>query len=376
MEQSRIVFNRSKLKSRFQIVPYNSWGDDWSGKNVQNLDAFKNNRPQKEINYELNQRYEYEEWLFSDKPVIENASYYIERIDLLVRGDREDNSYNNNYINRVVNYCDELGIKVCVYKSREDMSYGRNAIKAPEYVDMGYHHSDKDRDGVNFAWTGFIALILYDRKYIDDYDLCKDAIEKFVSENGLPEVKVFSVHEKMRDLALNNKDSVASLICDVHNFFMDGKSGIIRDKIHLLTSEMKKYDCRSIDELVKCKVSGIRPMHLPKKDWSSIYQLGKYYKEYWGEDDSPVTYNPISNDNEFKSLRSFYYQTYGYSGQFDQDDFKAINSIDNEGKPISNFINYIFNKYTVKKGIEKIENTGYDNHDKIYNYKVIPIKNK
>ncbi len=373
MEYSRIVFNKNKLKNKYQIIPYDSWGE-WSSRDVTKTAAFKGDRPQKEINYELNQRYEYEDWLMSNKPFIKDIISYIERIDLLVRGFSKNDDNNNNFINRVVDLCKELGIKVFVYKSREDMSYGRNAIEVPEYVEMGYYHGDKDYESRTFDWVSFIAIILYNQKYLDDYDLCVKDAKDYAVKNDIPLENGDKVYNKMRDIKLDNKDTLTNLINHVHNFFMDGNSGIIRDKINLLVNDMKKHKARSIDDLAKCKVLGLRPLYSPKIDWSAKYQLGKYHKEYWFDDNSPVTYNPIPNDNEFKTLKGFYYTTYGYGGEFDQDDFKAINEIDTGDKPISNFINYLFNKYTVEKAIEKIEYTGYDSHDKINYYKVLPIK--
>jgi len=381
MELSRIVFDRNKLKNRFEILPYDSWhtgADTWSTRNVANTSAFKGKGTQKEINYELNQRYEYEEWLFYSKPSIDNAISYIERVDLLQRGNRENDQYNNNYINRVVNLCNELGIPVFVYNNRDDMSYGRNAINTPEYTDMDYHHSRNDDD---FDWDAFVALILFDRKYIDNsnsgsYNMCVEDSQEYANKHNLPEINGYKVHEKMRDLSLNNKDALSSLSNHIHNFFMDGKSGKIREKIHLLTNEMKKYECRSIKELAECKVRGVRPYTLPKKDWSGTYQLGFFHQEFWGDKDSPITYKPISNENKFKSLRKFYYSTYQYGGQLDKDDFNAISKIDQDEAPISKFINYLFNKYTVKKAIEIIEKSGYDDYDKVDFYKVLKINNK
>lgn len=370
MGYSRIVFDRKKLKGKFQIIPYNSWGNEWSGKNVQNLHAFKNNRPQKEINYELNQRYEYEDWLFYEKPVIDNVISYIERIDLLVRGFEEGDYYRNNYINRVVNFCKELGIKVLVYKSREDMSYGRNAIEAPEYKDIGYYHSTTD-DSENFDWAGFIAIILYNKKYLNNYELCKNDAMEYATKNGIPCKDMNKVHDRMIDVSYGNKDSLASLNSQIHNFFMDGKSGLIRDKIHLLVNEMKKYKCRTVTELASLKGKGIKPMYSPKVDWSTKYQLGKWSREWFEEEGK---YNPVPNDTFLSKLTEEYPRfRYNPYSRYKDEDVNHFEEMVNKNLNVGNFINWILNKFTPEKAKELIEMSSYNGVET--NYTLLKISN-
>ena len=378
--EDRIVFNKSKLKSKFQIIPYDSWGD-MSSRNIEKTSAFQNRERYKstlkDMSIEQNYRYEYEEWLMSNKSVIDNITSYIERIDLLVNGYDERHTISNNYINRIVNVGNELGIRVFVYKNKEDLSYGRNAIKAPDYIDIGYYHGEHSED---FDWTAFVALILYDQKYLggssEAYDACIKDAEEYARVNDIPLESGYKVYEKIKDLSYLNNDTLGGLSSKIHNFFLDDSSGKPREKIHLLTNEMKKYKCRTIEELYRCKVSGLRPMYLPKRDWSSVYQLAIYHKKYWDDDKSLITFNPIPNENKFNSLRNFYYQTYNYGGQFNKEDFTAINDIDREEKPISSFINFLFNKYTVEKATEMIYKTGYDSYDKVNYYKVVKIKDR
>lgn len=371
MEFSRIVFNKNKLKNRFQLIPFNSWGKQDSGKNIQNLPSFKNGRPQKEINYELNMRYEYEDWLVSNKPVIDNATSYIERIDLLVRGFDESDDASNNYINRVVNICNELGIKVFVYKSREDMSYGKNAIETPEYKDIGYYHSTYDE---GFDWAAFIALIIYDNKYIKDYELCKkDAIE-YAEKNGIPlsAEDASKVHDRMEGLYRSNRDAFQNLINNIHNFFMNGKSGIVRDKIHLLTAELKKYKCRTVDDLIKFKSKGEISQYTPKVDWSDKYQLGKWKIEWF---EKQGVYVPVPNDTFLSKLADEYPRfRYNPYSHYKSEDVNHFNDMVDKGLTSGNFINWILNKYTPERAKELIEKSSYNGIET--NYTLLPIKNK
>ena len=375
MDNCRIVFKKDKLRNNFKIRAIDDWSLSTSSSsgNPENYPSFKTG-DLKNLNYEINQRYEYEDRLFSNKSFISNIIDYIERIDLLVT----ENDHTIAYCNRIFNLCKKLNIKVFAYKTKKDMSYGINPLPNVEDKDIDvYISSDYSKD---FRWTTMLALILYNEEYLldgavkyDIFDYCEkngffDIIKSYNSKQRIIE----NIVEEMYSLR-NGENVLNGLNIDLQNFFKSGKSGPIRNKVNLLISCMTKVHAKSLYELRDFKVKGILPEGTPKKDWSSIVQIGQYHKDHY-EKDAEVTYIPISNNLPFNSLRGFYYLTYSYGGKFDKDDFEKIREIDQENKPISNLINYLLNKYTIEVATEKINNAGYDDYDKCEKFKLIKIK--
>ncbi len=174
----------------------------------------------------------------------------------------------------------------------------------------------------------------------------------------------------MQSIYRGSRDVVPSLEAALHNYFRGGYSGKFRDIVHILVNQMKKLQVKTISELMEIKVNGKRSKNYIKKDWSKVYQLAQYHKEYWSEEET-ATYEPVSNDTVFKDLKGFYYNTYKYGGQFDYEDYEKISQIESGGKPISDFLNYVFNRYTEEVAIKKIEASGWDEYSKRKEYKII-----
>ena len=372
----RIVFDAKKLKSRYKIIPV----DYWQNKNPADYPAFKNmqvgKQTLKDLNSEMNMRNEYEERLVSDRSYIKGIFKYIDHIDMILEK-------NNNSIKKIIELCKQNNIKYFVYANDKDMLMSRNAITSDIEVgeDEPYEIDNTNwRNGDRFGdYEYFLAILLYDEKYIQDYDLLDEDLKAFLKKHNMENIGVrsgtstYSVHDRMRSVYYGNRDVVPAIEAELHNYFKGGYSGKFRDIVHLLVSQMKKLQVKTISELLDIKVRGRRPKDFPKKDWSAIYQLSKYHKEYWA-DEEPGTYEPIPNDTLFKDLRHFYYMSFGYGGQFDKDEFEIIYQIDKGDKPVSNFINYIFNRFTEEVAIKKIEATGWDEHSKRDEYKVVKIK--
>ncbi len=374
---SRIVLDKDKLKSDFKLISYDYWQD----KNPEKLPAFKNlqngNGDMKSLQREINMRNEFEDRLISDKPNIDNVSKYIKRIDILFPEQRHINTLDNNIIYEEINLCKKLNIPVFVYENKNDMTYSKNSItdtiKYVETEEKEYESPYKDRDTFSH-YNELVALFFYDKKYLDNYDLFEHDIKKYLNDNKLDIViDIHKTFDRMRTLGYSGgMDMIYGIEADLHTYFKNGNNGKFRDVVGFFIKQMKKLGINSLRELKDLKINGLRPKHLPKKDWSAIYQLSKV--EYNYDTEKYDTYIPVPNEDLFKDLRNFYYNIWKYNGQFDNEDFDKIYDIDKNNKPISMFINYLFNKYTAEKAIDKIESSGYSDYDKLYNYKVIKIK--
>ena len=377
MRNSRIVFKKNELKSKYKIEPYDYWnGDSLSGKNPEKYQSFTSGV--KRLHQDMNMRNEYEDRLISNNPVINSINNYIERVDLLYK---EDADRANIYIYRVFNLCKELGIKAFVYSNVEDMSYGRNAMAdntdSLDFDDDEEEYKGTDWENGHFDFNMLIALILFDFKYMSDnggYELCLKDAESYIMKHDIAGADAPKVYDKMRNLYNRNSDVVEGIRADLHNFFHSGKSGPVRDKVVLLTNEMRRCNVRTLDELVDYKVLGKLSPTTPKKDWSSTYQFAKWTK-YYGDtsEEDKIAYVPISNDTPFNKLQGFYYYSYKHNGYFYEDEFEVLRKMDEEGKPISSVINYLFNRYTPQRAIKKINDSSWDSYDKVFRYKIVMI---
>jgi hypothetical protein len=354
--ESRIVFDYNKLKSNFEIMPVDYWG--WKGKNM-------------ESNWQPSM-FEFEERLLSNKSDISNIGKYIKRIEIAVR----ENNFNNfNYVERlksIINLSKSRGIDVYFYKSNNDFRLGKNRIDSNQIMNINLPKEDRYNSNSSYErYENLIALMMYDDKYLNDYNLFVNDLKEFLPKIGLSESDIkdsYTVYSMIRDLEGSDVMRVDS---DLRGYFKSGKSGKYRQVATKFINQMKKLGVRSIEEYVKLKRNKIKPKG-EKKDYSKNWGL---YELVYNYDTSDFdTWESISNEIKLKNLERIYFQTYKYGGYLsneDGDEFYKI-KLDENGT-VGQFINYLMNKYTLDKVKQIIYNSGYDSIDKRYSFKLDKI---
>jgi len=334
---SRIVFDGNKLNHNFKSLPVDYWGD--KGR--------------------THSSFEYEDRLVTDKPVIDNVSRYILRIDI-VTDFGETNVYD---IKRLLKLAEQRNVKVSVYGDMNDMVKKTNDITDKILSINNTYNDDKYNYTVKFSGIkNLIAILMYDKKYFDNngYDEFKKDLEIFLEKTGFEYGDdPYKIFDTMRYLMFNPSDIVQSLQADLHNYFKSGGGGKFRDEVKLLVKEMRSYGVNNIKELINIKVNGIKPKG-QKKDYKGqfvLYELG--YDDEWN----------IAKDVSLENSR-IYFNTTNYGGYLDKDDMDVFFDYRREDKRLYDFINYLLNKYTFKKTQEIIYNSGYDSYDKTHRFKL------
>ena len=336
---ARIVFDGRKLNNNFQSLPVDYWGNKED--------------PQFAASFE------YEDRLVTDKPVINGINKYILRVEIIT--DRE-----NNYpmFKKILGICDSKGIPCLIYGNETDLRLKRNPLndKIAGVEDTEpYETYDRGMD-----MTKVVALLMFNKKYLDNYDIFKSELAEYLSANNLPEVDAYKTYDVMRGLSWGNRDFLSDIGADFHNYFKGGKGGRFRKDVELLVRDMRRNKVNNLEELVNIRVNGIKPQ--TKLDWTQKFCLLE--ADYNPETQKNDIYVPVDNGKEFSKVYGFNYQSYKYGGYLRDDDFTVAWDLDKRGGTIGEFLNYLLNKYTIDKVSEIVYGTGHDSYDKTFRYKL------
>lgn len=341
-----IVFNGNKLNNNFKSIPVDYWG----AKNVTKSNEW------------WASRYEYEERLISDKPIINNLSNYIIRIDMLYDF---KNTFTIPILKKIIKIGKSRNVDINIYSDEKDLMLKRNKIN-----DEIINYSDdldigRDEYKISDRYENILSLLLFNYKYLDDYDLFKLDLNKFLTEYNLTEddVNINKIYDKMRYLTYNDIDLISGLSADISNYFKLGKSGKYRELIGLLGNKLRKAKASSIKEYIDLLILGKRPK-LDNSYKNIVYKL--YNLEYNYDTSEYDSWVLVDKDKELKELSDLYFG--GYLGDDDMDVFFKYR---NNGKTIGDFIKYLLSKYSTNKVKEIIHNSGYVYYHKKHFFKLI-----
>lgn len=332
----RIVFDGNKLNQNFKSIPVDYWGL----KGKQNGDAF-----------------EYEDRIITDKPVIDNASKYIIRIDIVT----DYSEYDVFQIKKILELGKSKNIPISVYDNSNDMVKKTNQINdkiLSAKNDYEPYNSDYKRT-VNLR--DVIALLMVKPEYFNDggYDKFIEDFDAFISKTGLEYSEPDKVYERMRQMFYYKQDIISSLSADFHNYFKGGYGGKFRDDVKLLVRDMRKWGVNKIGDLIDIKLHGIKPAG-PLKDYIGKFELYEYdYDGNW------VLAKNVPLDNT-----RIYFNTINYGGHLSKEDMDVFFEYRDANKKIYDFINYLLNKYTFDKVKELIYKSGYDSYDGTHRFKL------
>ena len=345
--KARIVFDGGKLNTRYKSMPVDYWGLKGST-DINSRDSF-----------------EFEDRILSDKPVIDNALSYIKRIDMLIK-DMEGYPQYLIRFKKILELANELNVPAFVYSNEKDAASSTNPINDQ----VLNYQSEKDledreesRYGDSDLVSKIVALVLYNEKYTNDYDLfCKDMGEYIKANNIEMDIDCYKTFETMRNLYYNSQDFNSSISAYLHNMFKGGRDGGMRGYVMLLVREMKKHKVQTVKDLVNIKTMGLKPKG-QKFDYASKYALYE-----WGNNEWNLT------DNNIKLERNrVYFNTWKYGGYLRDEDMDVYFQLRNEDKTIGDFLNYLMNTYTLEKVRDIIHKSGYDDYYKEYRWKLDKI---
>jgi len=351
---ARITLDTGKLKDNHQIIPV----DYWQQRNPQKVAGFGD--PNQRANWEwgLKKNAEFEDRILSNKPVINNATKYIEQIDLVL-----DRGHINDVI-EIVNIAKNNNIVVNVYPSDQDFIKKRNPLDLNNLTPV----EDKDKyvrdEGDPFYnYENLFAIVLYDKKYTNDYNTFEPIFKEFVAKHKLEDLNIsgYKVFDIMRNLGYRNSDTILGLKSNLHNFFKSGENrGRIRELITLLTSQMTKAGTKNIEDFVDLKVNGIKPKYFQKYDYSKALQVVRLEDDY-----------VIPNDTKTQSGRPSVYlrSDSRYIDKADGDKFYEIYERDGT---LAEVLNYLFNTYSFDMAKKKFELGTYD-WDNKPQYKIVKL---
>lgn len=334
---SRIIFDGNRLNQNFKSIPVDYWGL----KGKQNGDAF-----------------EYEDRIITDKPVIDNASKYIIRIDIVT----DYSEYDVFYIKKILDLGKSKNIQISVYDNSNDMVKKTNQINDKiisaksdyEPYNSGYKHTVNLMD--------VIAVLMINPKYFNNNNGYNEFIEdfnEFISKTGLEYSEPDKVYERMRKMYYYKQDIISSISADFHNYFKGGYGGKFRDDVKLLVSDMRKWGVNKIGDLIDIKLHGIKPAG-PFKDYIGKFDLYEY--DYDG--------NWVLAKNVPLDKTRIYFNTINYGGYLSREDMDVFFEYRDSNKKIYDFINYLLNKYTFNKVREIIYKSGYDSYDATHRFKL------
>jgi hypothetical protein len=247
----RITFNSDKLKSNHEIKPI----DYWQRKAPDKQPSFNNPSQAGNYKWEIESSFEYEDRILSDKPIIENANKYIISVDIIKNGDNL-----NNEILSIIEMCKGFNIPIQIYENVDDMVSKKNQVLNIEPFDRSddYNIDNSERDSF-YHYDTFFALLLYDKKYLNNYDLFKADFEKYLKEQNI-EVKVdpYKTYDVLINLGYGLNDSIEGLKANLHNYFKGsvGGNNRFRKIVLLLTRQMKRYGVKS--HRMRQNVIGVR----------------------------------------------------------------------------------------------------------------------
>ena len=333
---ARIVFDGNKLNNNFKSIPVDYWG-------------------------EKQRKFEYEDRIITDKPVINNISKYIKRLDIVT----DFSEVEVHRIKQLFELAESKNVAINVYGSSNDMVKRTNLmndkIKSIEnnYDDDGY---DSKWEGVNFNYL--FAILMFSREYIKEggYENFKSDFEKFALANGVEGVNIEDIYDNIRKLTYSShqRDVNTALTSDIHNYFKRGASGKFRQYVTLLVRDLRKWGVTSIADLINIKVDGVKPKG-PFKDYTDTFLLYQNdYNDNWEVHDN----EPLEDTNvHFKGME--------YGGLLPINDIYKLYDYKKEYKTVYEYINYLLNKYTFEKVQEIVYTSNYNQYSDVYKFKLV-----
>lgn len=306
----RILFDGRKLGYNFKSLPVDYWKD--SGP-----------KPSRE-----DYGFEYEDRLITDKPELKNVSKYIIRIEVVI--------YEDAVMERVIELkrlCDYRGIEMRVYNTREDMMRDKNR------VDLGDIGPSEDkvkvsRDKYNEDRTiiYILALLMYDSKYFNDYDLFESDLMEYLKKNNLNigDITVNSIFDRSRKMSVNYEFQ-DSLKMYVRSAIREENNENAIKFVNLLIREIRKSGAGDLNKFIDFKIYGSDGGYIDYSNNLSFFVWDDQVNE-WVELDN----NRAFNDKSVKEL------TYKKPRRDDITKFERSKIYD---KTLGGWINYLLNKY-------------------------------
>jgi hypothetical protein len=349
---SVIVLDGNKLNNNFKSLSVDYWGSKsktrgWSPEMI-----------------------EYEDRIISDKAFIDNIKKYIIRVDILVNMPiLSDGTL--ALLKDVLKLGNDKNIPINLYGNDKDLMLQKNKINDEilnSSTDTNFERKRKNFNTPEKKYNNLVALLLYDNKYINDYDLFKTDLDNFFKENDIELVPgdSFNIYDKIKSIYYN-RGFIDAVGHEIHSFFTQGKSGKFRDLTIMLYDKMRKNKATTIDEYVSLIILGKRPK-LAKPNKRVNYKL--YILDYNNETSSYDTWKNFDTNTKLKDLRDTYFNTYGQNGYLTKEDFNVFIEYRQQDKTIDDFIQYLLKNYTENKVKEIIHNSSYDYYDKKHFYKI------
>jgi hypothetical protein len=347
---SVIVLDGNKLNNNFKSLPVDYWGT-----------KSKTNNWSPEM-------FEYEDRIISDKAFIDNIKKYIIRIDILVSMSSLS-PVTLTSLKDILKLGKDKNIPINLYGNDKDLMLQKNKINDK----ILNSDSDTNVEQKNFKsseqYDDLIALLLYDKKYFDDYDLFKTDLIKFLKENNieLSPDDYFRIYDKVKSVRYDSEFGMY-IGNKIRGFFRTGKSGKLRDLTIMLGDKMRKNKAKTIPEYVSLITLGKRPK-LAKPNKRVNYKL--YILDYNNETSSYDTWKNFDINTKLEDLRDIYFNTYEYRGYLTIEDFNVFIEYRKQDKTIDDFIQYLLQNYTDDKVKEIIYNSSYDEYDKKHFHNII-----
>jgi len=352
---ARINFDHRKLRSKFKSAPV----DYWQRKDIEQMKKM-GLRPD-DIMHRMMRDFEYEDRLFSDKPILENASQYITSISIHIPKDFEY----GYQVRDILRAAQERNIQVYVYGNINDFNYERTEnnindkfVNAPDEVDP-YNPPERGVDK-DFLYK-VLALVLYDSESARELNsgALASKIHPLIKQYNVPiepdESFVFKVWDYMKSLqylwpeSAGFVDYLSSISADIHNLSKSGRSSPDRQTLFILSTALKRSGIKTIKDYVLFKVLEMKPPNTQKFNWANTHSI-------------KIGNSIIDNTSPMKSV----YQVNPFSlrGHVFKADEDFIYNIYSNNKPIGELVNYLMNKYTDKK-VSSIIKIATDNEGEI-----------
>ena len=238
----RLVLDGNKLNQNFKSIPV----DYWKGNSVR---------------YEV--EYEYEDRIITDKPVINNISKYIIRIEIVTSSSYNETFYENYY--KILELAKQRNIPIFFYENKKDLRLKQNIIndKIENYPNVSQHSPDTlenelddEQPKYQFELITILSIVLYEKDILDNKQALEKRFNKLTELYNLPELDLNKITWNMIQMIASNSkrnDKITFLEDQLHEYFSSGKGDEFRNWVKILTDEMRKYKLTSIEDLVKLK---------------------------------------------------------------------------------------------------------------------------
>jgi hypothetical protein len=338
--RSRLVLDGNKLNQNFKSIPVDYWGD--KGGDIE---------------------FEYEDRIVSDKPIIDNITKYIIRIEIVDETPKTKKNY------ELLQLAKQNNIPIFFYLNKNDLKRQRNNVNDEvENISVSFEKENKTTwvNKYEYELAKILCIVLYEDGIIENENLLKDKLDKITQLYNLPELSLYEITENMRNILYFNKNEfIYSLKNDLQIYFKSGKGDNFREWIKILINEMKKFKVTTVDDLVNIKFHQLKPKG-KDLDYSKKYSFYEFseYEERW---------QPIDNNEKLENL-SIYFQSSQYGGILIRIDIDKYYIIKNENGTIGEWLNYLLNKYTLEKVQNMVNISSLDRYTKKPTHKLDIIK--